>query len=101
MSMSRSLYVDDDPDIRAVVEFSLALDSALWVRSCASGAEALAMAADWSPHIILCDVLMPKMDGPGTLARLRECPQTVNTPVVFVTAPAQTCEIERLKTLGA
>jgi CheY-like chemotaxis protein len=101
MSRLRILYVDDEPDIREIVELSLGLDSALWVRSCASGTEALATATDWSPHMILCDVLMPVMDGPATLARLRECPQTVDTPVVFVTARAQTREIEHFKSLGA
>jgi len=44
---------------------------------------------------------MPVMDGPTMLAQLRKCPQTVNTPVVFVTARAQTREIEHFKSLGA
>jgi CheY-like chemotaxis protein len=97
----RVLHVDDEPDIREVVELSLGLDPAISVRSCASGTEALAMAADWSPDMILCDVMMPGMDGPATLARLKECPQTVSTPVVFMTARAQTRELEHFKSLGA
>ncbi len=101
MTSLRILHVDDEPDIREVVELSLGLDPALSVRSCASGADALAMAADWSPDMILCDVMMPVMDGPATLARLRECPHTVNTPVVFMTARAQTRELEYFKSLGA
>jgi CheY-like chemotaxis protein len=51
--------------------------------------------------MILCDVMMPGMDGPATLARLRESPQTVNTPVVFMTARGQAHEIEHFKSLGA
>jgi CheY-like chemotaxis protein len=101
MTSLRILHIDDEPDIREVVELSLGLDLAFSVRSCASGPEALATAAVWSPDMILCDVMMPVMDGPATLARLRECPQTVNTPVVFMTARAQTRELEHFKSLGA
>jgi CheY-like chemotaxis protein len=101
MTSLRILHIDDDHDIREVVELSLRLDSAFSVRSCSSGPEALATAVDWSPDMILCDVMMPIMDGPATLARLRECPQTVNTPVVFMTARAGTREIEHFKSLGA
>jgi two-component system OmpR family response regulator len=101
MTSLRILHVDDEPDIREVVELSLGLDPAFSVRSCASGSDALAAAADWSPDLILCDVMMPVMDGPATLARLRECPRTVNIPVVFMTARAQTRELEHFKSLGA
>jgi CheY-like chemotaxis protein len=101
MTSLRILHVDDEPDIRELVELSLGLDPEFSVRSCASGSEALTTAADWSPDIILCDVMMPGMDGPGTLARLRDCPQTVNTPVVFMTARAQSRELEHFKSLGA
>jgi two-component system OmpR family response regulator len=97
----RILHVDDEADIREVVELSLGLDPAISVRSCACGADAIAAAAEWCPDMILCDVMMPVMDGPATLARLRESPQTVNTPVVFMTARVQTHEIEHFKSLGA
>jgi chemotaxis response regulator CheB len=59
------------------------------------------VATDWSPDMILCDVMMPVMDGPATLARLRECPQTADIPVVFMTARAQTRELEHFRSLGA
>jgi two-component system OmpR family response regulator len=101
MTTFRILHVDDEPDIRALVELSLGLDPELSVCSCASGQEALAAAADWTPDMILCDVMMPMMDGPATLVRLRECPQTHDTPFVFMTARAQTREHERFKALGA
>jgi CheY-like chemotaxis protein len=97
----RILHVDDDPDIRAVVELSLSLDPAFAVTSCASGDDALAMAADRAPDLILCDVMMPGMDGPAVLARLRESASTAKTPVVFMTARAQTRELAELMSLGA
>jgi CheY-like chemotaxis protein len=101
MTSLRVLHVDDEPDIREVVALSLGLDPAFSVRSCASGGEALAAAVNWSPDMILCDVMMPVMDGPATLARLRECPQTADIPVVFMTARAQTRELEHFRSLGA
>lgn len=101
MTSLRLLHVDDEPDIRAIVALSLGLDPAISVRSCASGTDALAIAADWSPDVILCDVMMPTLDGPSTLARLRECPQTAEIPVVFMTARAQASEIERFRSIGA
>ena len=97
----RVLFVDDEPDLRTVVGFSLALDPQITVRTCASGQEALAVAAEWSPDLILCDVMMPVMDGPATLARLRENPRTARIPVVFMTARARVHEREYLSSLGA
>lgn len=101
MSTIRVLHVDDEPDIREVVELSLALDPAFSVRSCGSGAEAVAMAPQWRPDMVLCDVMMPVLDGPATLAKLRDCPQTADTPVVFMTARAQRGAVNHFKSLGA
>ncbi len=101
MTGLRILHVDDEPDIREVVEMSLELDPAFTVKSCSSGRDALVVAADWCPDLILCDVMMPIMDGPTTLARLRESPKTAGIPVVFMTARAQTRELEQFKLLGA
>ena len=101
MSFLRVLHIDDEPDIRAVVALSLGLDSEFEVRSCASGKNGLAAAGECPPDIILLDVMMPVMDGPETLRHLRENPKTADIPVVFVTACAQTREVEHFKSLGA
>ncbi len=101
MSAWRILHVDDEPDIREVVELSLALDPEFSVRGCSSGGDALIAAADWSPDLILLDVMMPSMDGPTTLAHLRERPQTARIPVVFMTARAQPRELDHFVSLGA
>jgi CheY-like chemotaxis protein len=101
MSTVRILHVDDEPDIREIVDMSLALNPEFEVRACSSGAQAIAAAAAWSPFLILLDVIMPGMDGPATLANLRKNPQTFAIPVLFMTARAQTREVEQLITLGA
>ncbi len=101
MNAVRILHVDDEPDIREVVEISLGLDPNFSVRGCASGSEALTAAAGWSPNLILLDVMMPGMDGPTTLKHLRQSPQTAEIPVVFMTARAQPRELEHFVSLGA
>ncbi len=101
MTELRVLHVDDEPDIREVVEISLGIDPDLVSQSCASGQEALVAAADWAPDIILLDVMMPVMDGAATFAHLRENPRTARIPVVFMTARARNCELDRFRSLGA
>jgi two-component system OmpR family response regulator len=99
--MPRVLYVDDEAHIREIATLSLSLDPELEIRSCASGAEALATIDGWRPDLVLLDVMMPGMDGPTTLAKLRENPASVAIPVVFITARTQTRERERFLALGA
>jgi two-component system OmpR family response regulator len=73
----------------------------LSVRGCASGKEGLSAAMEFKPDLILLDVMMPFMDGPTTLAQLREKPRTATIPVIFMTARAQSREIEHYQALGA
>jgi len=101
MTAIRILHVDDEPDIREVVELSLGLDPVFAVRGCGSGTEALTVAADWRPDIILLDVMMPEMDGPATLVQLRQSAGTADIPVIFMTARAQAREADRFRSLGA
>jgi CheY-like chemotaxis protein len=101
MTAIRLLHVDDEPDIREVVELSLGLDPGFVMQSCGSGEDALAAAAEWQPDLILLDVMMPVMDGPATLARLRGNPRTADIPVIFMTARAQAREVDRFRSLGA
>jgi len=97
----RVLHIDDEPDILDIVSASLGLDPEFDVRDCSSGADGLIAAAQWRPDLILLDVMMPVMDGPATLAHLRENPRTAEIPVVFMTARAQTQDLAHFKSLGA
>jgi CheY-like chemotaxis protein len=101
MTEIRILHVDDEPDIREVVEMSLGLDPAFTTRHCGSGKEALVVAAEWMPDFILLDVMMPVMDGPATLAQLRGNCRTADIPVIFMTARAQAREVDHFRALGA
>ena len=99
--LNEILYVEDDPDIREVVTMALEVVGGYRVTVAASGLEALFAVADSTPDLILLDVMMPNMDGPTTLARMRERPELARVPVVFITAKVQSSEIEYFKSLGA
>ena len=101
MNTHRVLHVDDEPDIREIVEMSLGLNAEFELRAAASGAEAIAIAAEWLPSLILLDVMMPGMDGPTTLTHLRNDPRTADIPVLFMTARAQAREVQQFIALGA
>jgi CheY-like chemotaxis protein len=77
------------------------MDPAFTVITCANGRAALAIAAEWAPDLIVCDVMMPGMDGPAFLALLHQGEATATIPVIFTTANASAKELERLKSLGA
>jgi len=97
----RILYVEDEPDIRAIAEISLEIVGGFTVTSCASGKEALAAAARAQPDLLLLDMMMPGMDGLSTLQALRDQPATAATPVIFMTAKVQAAEIDTYKAAGA
>ncbi len=95
------LCVEDDPDIRALVELALGTVGGLAVTSCASGHEALDRFAATQPDVVLLDVMMPEMDGIETFRRLAAGSDTAPPPVIFMTAKVQPREVERYLSLGA
>ena len=99
--MTRVLYVDDEPDIREIAELALGLDPAFEVRTAASGAEALALLAGWRADVALLDVMMPEMDGPTLLARMRATPELADIPVIFVSARTDVKDQGKGLALGA
>jgi CheY-like chemotaxis protein len=95
------LYVDDEPDIREVVQMSLSLVEGLDVQTCESGERALQILPQLQPDLLLLDVMMPGMDGPSTLMKLRTVSGLEKLPVVFMTAKAMPQEVARFRELGA
>jgi len=100
-TLQRVLYVEDEPDIQAVAKLALELVGGFTVKVCASGEEALREAEAFAPQMILLDVMMPGMDGPATLSKLRELVDIEQVPVAFMTAKVQPQEIEQYRQLGA
>jgi two-component system OmpR family response regulator len=100
MSALNVLYVDDEPFVREVATISLEMDPRMTVHAVASGPEALAALEDGlRPDVVLLDVMMPQMDGPATLERLRAIPGCEALPVIFLTARAQPSDREPLTRL--
>lgn len=101
MSRYRIVYVDDEPDIREIATMALEVDPEFDVVTCHSGEAALDVIPRFRPHLILLDCVMPGIDGPETLKRLRQLPELSDVPVAFVTARIQSHEVARLFSLGA
>ena len=99
--LERIMYVDDEPDIRTIVDLVLRTLEGFSLTLCGSGPEALRRAPEVLPQLILLDVMMPGMDGPETLRALRTLPATAAVPIVFVTAKIQPAEVARFRELGA
>lgn len=99
--LTRILYVEDEPDIQTVARLALETLGGFAVEICGSGDEALQRAPGFQPQLILLDVMMPGMDGPTTLGKLREIAQFATTPAIFMTAKVQPSEVAGYKALGA
>ncbi|MEM6961465.1 MAG: response regulator [Myxococcota bacterium] len=95
------LIVDDEPDIRLIGELSLREIAGWTVHLAESGLEAVSMVPKICPDILLLDVMMPELDGPSTLLKLRELEMLQNCCVIFLTAKAQTHEVQRYLDFGA
>ncbi len=89
MPARRVLVVDDDDAIREVAQMALEIVGGFRVLTASSGSEAWKIAVDELPDALLLDVMMPGMDGPTLLSRLRGNPDTQHLPVVFLTAKIQ------------
>lgn len=99
--LQRILYVEDEKDIQAVAKVALEMVGKFTLKTCSSGQEALDCAVEFAPDLILLDVMMPGMDGPTTMSRLREIPELAGTPVIFMTAKVLPHEVEKYLGMGA
>jgi CheY-like chemotaxis protein len=99
--LKRIMHIEDDPSIQEVARVALEIVGGFTVMSCSSGAEGLENLEAFAPQLILLDVMMPGMDGPETLARLRRTDFAAKLPVVFMTAKVQSQEIAEYHQLSA
>ena len=81
----RILLVDDEVDILEFVRYNLVREG-YEVFTAENGAEALKVAAECRPHLILLDMMMPVMDGAQTCRAIRRNPVLKDTMVVFLSA---------------
>lgn len=98
--MKKILIIEDEPMVRAnILELLEAEDFH------AVGAENGLIGALWArehlPDLIICDVMMPELDGYGVLAVLRQDPVTATIPFIFLTAMADKVDLRQGMELGA
>lgn len=99
--MGRILLIDDDPDIRFVARLALRRGKHE-VTAVEGGAAALALLDQGlQPDLVLCDSMMPEMNGVQTLLAMRARPRFAATPFAFLSAKAQPAEVEQGLKLGA
>lgn len=100
-ALTRILYVEDAEDIQMVAKVALEIVGGYEVCVCSSGSEALTRAPVFQPDLFLLDVMMPDMDGPTTLAALRQLPGMGAIPAIFMTAKVQSNEVAEYLARGA
>jgi DNA-binding response OmpR family regulator len=83
--MKKVLIVDDDPEIRSLYRLILRQEG-LDVIEARSGQEALSLAQEEQPALILLDILMPDIDGYEVCRRLRANPQTASLHILMFSA---------------
>ena len=99
MAPATVLVVDDDPVILKLLEVNFEMEGFQVVRA-SDGAEGLERAREVRPDIVVLDVMMPRMTGYEVAKALREDEGTAHIPIIFVTARAQSSDVERGMELG-
>jgi DNA-binding response OmpR family regulator len=94
------LIVDDDPDVRGLLVFTLA-DAGFEVREAQDGAHALDALRERAPDCMLLDLMMPGLDGFGVLEAMRAQGLAPKTRVVILTCKTEEASLVRGWELGA
>jgi two-component system, OmpR family, response regulator len=98
------LHVDDDAEIRIIVELSLSLDSKISVTSASSASEALEYLQNSDnplPSILVVDYYIGVTTGIDVLVSLRRDPRLKSVPAIFLSARVTKGEIEHMLRAGA
>ena len=98
--MAKILIAEDERDIRDLIEFTLKYAGHEVVKA-ANGAEAVDLAPQVMPDLILMDVRMPRMTGYEACRALKEMDAVSHVPVVFLSAKGQQSEMDTGMDAGA
>jgi CheY-like chemotaxis protein len=85
MEEKKILIVDDDEVFLKMLEKTLA-SSGYSVSPVTNGKDAIDIARDWHPDLIILDIMMPEMDGGEAALVLEKDPATKNIPIIFMTS---------------
>lgn len=98
--MKKILVIEDEPEMRRNLTTILRLEH-FHALPAENGQVGLEMARRERPDVVLCDVMMPELDGYGVIAALRADPATVTIPFIFLTAKGEKPDIRAGMNLGA
>jgi CRP-like cAMP-binding protein/CheY-like chemotaxis protein len=99
-SMRRLLVIDDHDDIRENIAEILTL-SGYEVFTAPNGKRGVETAIKEKPELIVCDIMMPELDGYGVLHLLRKNEATLDTPFIFLTAKTERADFRKGMEMGA
>lgn len=98
--MAKVLVVEDEKPLRDNLVRILTAEGH-HVITAADGDEGIRHAREQRPDLVICDILMPRVDGYGVLAALRARPETAAMPFIFVSASADEVDLVRGLQSGA
>ena len=98
--MKKILVIEDEPAVRANILELLELEDFYGIGA-ENGLIGIVWALEHLPDLIICDVMMPELDGYGVLTTLREEPLTATIPFIFLTAKADKTDLRQGMELGA
>ncbi|MEO5603723.1 MAG: response regulator [Cyclobacteriaceae bacterium] len=98
--MKTALIIEDNLDIRENTTEILEL-AGYKVVSVTNGREGIQAAVTTTPDIILCDIMMPEVNGYDVIKELKKNPQTAKIPFIYVTASAERKEVKLAMDMGA
>lgn len=98
--MRRLLVIDDHDDIRENIAEILTL-AGYQVFTAENGKRGVETALKENPELVVCDIMMPELDGYGVLHLLKKNESTVNTPFIFLTAKAERMDFRKGMEMGA
>jgi CheY-like chemotaxis protein/CRP-like cAMP-binding protein len=100
MTMKKILLIEDNPEVRENTSEILSLAN-YNVVSAENGKIGVDLAQKEKPDLIICDIMMPELDGYGVLHILSKNEQTANIPFIFLTAKTEKTDIRKGMNLGA
>lgn len=98
--MKKILLIEDNPDIRENTHEILSLAN-YEVITAENGKEGVMMAQEQNPDLIICDIMMPELDGYGVLHVLSQKKETAQIPFIFLTAKTEKSDMRKGMELGA
>ncbi len=98
--MAKILIIEDDPLMQRMYQKAFAFDG-YTVLVAGDGVEGLEKVRNEKPTIILLDVMMPKMNGLDTLAKIKNDPDLKGIPVIMLTNLAGSADAEKALSMGA